>query len=143
MTVRPMSLLTRLFKEQRPEGEKSGDSVWCVVANVVKERAVGQGGTEPRSGTKHFRLGTLVYCPTVLWGDGYENIKVVARHRGSHRYVTLVIRSSWLTNWRVKQVFSPHVIREFRAMGASWDGSAKSKRLAEQIVVFSDAQTPR
>jgi hypothetical protein len=100
-----MSLLTRLFEKQKPKAEGSRESVWCVIANVVKERPVGQGGTEHRPGTKHFRAGTLVYCPTVLWGDGYENIKVVARHRGSHRYVTLVIRSSWLTNWRVKQVW--------------------------------------
>lgn len=70
----------------------------------------------------------------MLWGDGYEKIKVVARHRGSHQFVTMVIRSSWLTNWRVKMVYSPHVIREFREMGASWDGSGKSKRLAERIV---------
>src|SRR5688572_22812647 len=104
--------------------------VWCVVANVVAERPVGEGGLEQRSGTSHFRAGTLVYCPTILWGDGYENIKVVARHRGSHRFVTMVIRSSWLTNWRVKMVYSPHIMREFREMGATWDGSGKSKRLA-------------
>jgi len=29
---------------------------------------------------------------------------------------------------------SPHVIREFRSMGATWDASAKSKRPAAQIV---------
>src|SRR5262245_29806402 len=110
------------------------EAIWCAVANVVDERPVGPGGTEWRSGTRHFRPGTLVYCPTVLWGDGYENIRVVARHRGSHRFVTMVIRSAWLTNWRTKLVYSPHIIREFREMGASWDGSAKSKRLAEQIV---------
>src|SRR5262245_51307332 len=79
--------------------------VWCVVANVVAKRP--ERGLEKHSGTKHFRPGTLVFCPTILWGDGYENIKVVARHRGSHRFVTLVIHSSSLTNWRVKMVYSP------------------------------------
>jgi len=119
---------------RRPLPALTNEAVWCVVANVVEERPVGPGGAERRSGTRHFRPGTLVYCAPALWGDGYEKIRVVARHRGSHRFVTMVIRSAWLTNWRTKLVYSPHIIREFREMGARWDGSDKSKLLAEQIV---------
>ena len=129
------SLITKVAKRVRELLPGATDNaVWCVVANVVEQRAIRPGGAERRSGSKHFRSGTLVYCPSVLWGDGYENIKVVARHRGSNRYVTIVIRSSCLTNWRVKLVYSPHVIRELREMGAMWNSSRKSKRLAERIV---------
>lgn len=42
----------------------------------------------------------------VQWGDGYEKIKVVGRHRGSHQYVTMVMQARWLTNWRAKLVYS-------------------------------------
>jgi hypothetical protein len=120
--------IERLLKRQSSKG------IWCVVANIADEHLSGPGGAEVKGGTKHFRRGALVYCSTALWGDGYEKIKVVGRHRGSNRYVTMIIRSAWLTNWRVKQVYSPHVTAELRRMGATWDGSRRSKRVAERIV---------
>ena len=118
----------RLLKHPDSKG------IWCVVANIKDEHRFGAGGVEVKRGTKHFLPGTLVYCSTALWGDGYEKIKIVGRHRGSNRYVTMVIRSAWLTKWRVKQVYSPHVTAELRRMGATWDGSRRSKRDADKIV---------
>jgi hypothetical protein len=106
------------------------EPIWCVVANVVAERRCGPGRTELRRGTKHFAAGAKVYCFPPLWGDGYERIKVVGRHRGSHRYVTIVIRSEWLTGWKVQLVYSPHVIGEM----PDWDSSTESKEKAEVIV---------
>jgi len=130
--------------------------VWCLVANVVAERRAGPGGMDVRRGTKHFAPGAKVYCLPPLWDSyhkvrGFDKIVVVGRHRRSHRYMTIVTRTEWLTNWRVQLVYSPPVIREMvrfvqdrwswldytidylRANNLVWDGSAESKARAEQL----------
>jgi hypothetical protein len=66
-----------------------------------------------------------------LWGDGYEKIKVIGRHRGSKRFATMVMPSKWLTNWRVKMVYSPHIVSQ---MKGHWDDSGESKAKAEVLV---------
>ncbi len=105
--------------------------VWCPIANIVAERSYGPGGMELRRGAKHFPPGAKVYCYPPLWGDGYENIQVIGRHRGSHRYVKMVIRSAWLTNWRVDLAYSPHLIRHLWPM---WSGIERSKTQSLEIV---------
>jgi hypothetical protein len=109
----------------------SSPAVWCVVANVMREHAYGPGGAQRQRGTKHFQPGAKVYCFPALWGDGYEYIQVIGRHRATHRYVTMVMPSRWLTNWRVDLVYSPYVIS---ALDGYWDGTAASKLLAHHIV---------
>src|SRR6185295_757730 len=76
--------------------------------------ASSDGTSRPDSGTKHFPFGTKVYCLPPLWGDGYEKVAVIGRHRGSRRLVTIVIPSTRITNWRVQAVFKPQVIRLLR-----------------------------
>lgn len=100
------------------EDEKNSalEPVWCLVANVVEERNFGPGGGERRRGTKHFAPGAKVCAFPVLWGDGYEKIKVVGRHRESHRFVKMVIPSKWLTNWRAQLVYSPFLIAQFQGV---------------------------
>lgn len=119
-----------LLHPSREESESSEDQIWCVVANVVAEHPVGEN-KEIRSGTKHFSAGTKVYCFPPLWGDGYEDIKVIGRHRGSRKLVEMVMPSKWLTNWRVKMVFSPFVLGR---MKGHWDGSKESRKKADSIV---------
>ena len=47
-----------------------------------------------------------------MWGDGYEKIHVVGRHRALHRRcVKMIVSSWWLTNWRVQLVYSSYAIR--------------------------------
>src|SRR6516225_1434170 len=106
--------------------------VWCLVANVVEERKYGEGD-EVRRGTKHFKPGAKVHCFPVMWGDGYENIQVVARHRGSNQYVTMIVASKHLTNWRVQLVYSPEVVRRLEGR---WDGSKKAKKTAEELAAW-------
>lgn len=112
------------------EGVNS-DAVWCVVANVAEEQPFGPGGHELRRGTKHFAPGAKVYCLPAQWGDGYEKIVVVGRHRATHCYVRIVLPAKRLTNWRTDLVYSPHVIAE---LAGEWDGTGASKRLVESIV---------
>ena len=109
---------------------KDKEPVWCLVANVVEERHYGPGGNETRRGTKHFAPGAKIYCFPVLWGDGYEKIDVVGRHRGSHRFVRMVISSEWLTNWRAQLVYSLFLIEQFDGIWGEpesvWRWKAKS-----------------
>ena len=93
------------------EADRS-ETAWCIVANVAHERSYGPGGAETRRGTKHFAPGAKVYIVDFFWGMGAENVTVVGRHRKSHRYITLAIRSRWLVNWRVELVYSPYVVGE-------------------------------
>lgn len=105
--------------------------IWCPVANMKAERPYGPGGKETKRGSRHFAPGAKVYCDYYQWGDGYDQIQVVGHHRGSHRYVTMVVSSSWLTNWRLELAYSPHVIRE---LWPEWDGTARGKERALEIV---------
>jgi hypothetical protein len=110
--------------------ENKIEPLWCVVANIAEDISFGEEH-RIQKGTKHFSPGTKVYCCPPLWGDGYENIKVVARHRGSKQFVTMIVRAKWLTNCRAKLVYNPHILNEISNV---WDGSEKSKNLAENLV---------
>lgn len=113
--------------------------VWCVVGNVTDERPYGPGGQEWRRGTIHFAPGAKVYCFPPLWGDGYEKIQVIGRHRGSHRYVTMVIRSDWVRNWRTELVYSPTLID---LLSQSWDGTEDARQRAELIANEMNTRNP-
>lgn len=105
------------------------DPVWCLVGNIVEQRSFGEGGAETRIGTKHFSPGTKVYCFPPLWGDGYENIKVIGYHKGSRgkQLAVMVIKSAWIERRRAELVYKPSIISRFEG---AWDGSNQSKRLA-------------
>ncbi len=104
--------------------------VWCLVTNMIQERPYGPGGRKIRRGSKHFAPGAKLYCYRALWGDGYERIQVLGRHRAPHRYVKMIVSEKWLTNWRVRLIYSPHLIRE---LWPSWDGTEGSREQAQQI----------
>jgi hypothetical protein len=124
------SVLSRLLRPAKTDANRNSSAIWCVVANVVAEHPVGEN-KEIRRGTKHFSTGTKVYCYPPLWGDGYEKIKVIGRHRHSRQLVEMVTRSKWLTNWRVKRVYLPFVVEQMKGY---WDSSAESERVARSIV---------
>jgi hypothetical protein len=111
--------------------------VWCPVANMVRERPYGPGGREIRRGSKRFAPGAKLYCYPALWGDGYEQIQVIGRHRATHRYVKMIVNEKWLINWRVQLAYSPHVIRE---LWPGWDGTEQSRGQAQEIVDFMTAR---
>ncbi|MCA9623017.1 MAG: hypothetical protein KC731_28555 [Myxococcales bacterium] len=82
------------------------DSDWCITANIIRERPFGPGGSESRAGTKHFRAGAKVFV-IGLYAGMVEDVVVIGRHRGSRRYVRMVVRARWLTNLRLGRVYSP------------------------------------
>jgi hypothetical protein len=86
--------------------------IWCPVANIVEERSYGPGGVEKRRGTSHFQPGAKVYVRVRVGSGDKTSFEVIGRRRASHRYLTMVVRASWLTRWRVELVYSPHVIEQ-------------------------------
>lgn len=105
--------------------------VWCPVANMTAQRPYGPGGAEIKHGSKHFAAGAKLYYRSGFWGNAAEQVEVAGHHRASHRYVTMVVSSAWLENWRVELVYSPHVISE---LWPRWSGSARSKQDAQDVV---------
>jgi len=111
-------------------------SQWCLVGNVVWERPSGEGGKVFVHGTKHFAAGAKVYCLPVQW-SGYENIIVIGRHSGSHRFITLIMCSSYIENWRAKVVYNPEVLRRIHeATREPWSRNWESQELVETYVAF-------
>lgn len=111
-------------------------TLWCVVANVADETHVGPAGAIVRRGTKHFSPGTKVYCFPPLWGDGYERVRVLGRHRGARGLVEMIVPFRHLTNWRAKLVYDPFVVS---VMKGHWDDSKEAKARAETIAFWGMA----
>jgi hypothetical protein len=89
------------------------ESYWTAVANIVRERPFGPGGTETRRGTKHFAPGAKVYI--IDWYAGTcERIIVVGQHRSSKRLITLVIDVKLVENLRTKVCYQPAVIAKIK-----------------------------
>ncbi|MFO1045885.1 MAG: hypothetical protein U0941_29230 [Planctomycetaceae bacterium] len=109
--------------------ENSQSSQWCLVGNIVDIHEFGEQH-EVRHGTKHFASGTKVYCLPAQWGDGYERITVIGRHRGSKQFNTMIIRSAWVTNWRAKVVYHPEVLRRLNQQTGNW----QTKEQVEEYV---------
>ena len=100
--------------------------MWCVVANVKPEAF----GRATSAGTRHFTAGAKIWCMAVHWGDGYENIRVIGRHRGSHQHVAMVIPSATLTNWRARVAYHPEVLRLVVANHGEWRDQASCEDTA-------------
>jgi len=132
--------------------------VWCVVANAVDERPYGPGGAERRRGLKLFRPGAKVHVADGFGGMGYETLTVIGQVRGSARFATVHVQAAHLTNWRVRLVYSPAVLRRIeevrgRGRGGFWlgevtDAGAETFRDALLAVVerfrdWTDAERAR
>src|SRR5436305_749985 len=97
--------------------ETESKSIWCVVANVTRDpHPEGHDGAL-RLGTRHFAPGAKLYCFPIRWGDGGDRLRVLGKHRGAPKLVQMVIPSKLLTDWRVKQILDPRIVRE---MEGAW-----------------------
>ena len=67
------------------------------MGNIIGEHIQGENG-ELVNGTKHFAAGTKVYLARPQWGDGYENVVVIGKHRGSFRYSEIIMDTKFITN---------------------------------------------
>ena len=96
------------------DDKQDPETQWCLVGNIVEERPFGPDGDETVLGTKHFSPKTKVYCFPLQWGDGFDQIAVIGRHRGSKKFVTMIIGSDSVENWRAKVVYNPEVLRRLQ-----------------------------
>jgi hypothetical protein len=93
--------------------------IWALVANIVDTRRYGPGGAEVRRGVRIFGGGAKVY----LAGRFHcaDALPVVGLSRHPHRLVNAVVHARFLTNWRVRLVYSPAVLRALAAADVGLD----------------------
>lgn len=125
-----VSYLMKLFHQ--PKALSDISFIYCLVGNIVEER-LDKTSNKVVTGTRHFSPKTKVYCYPPLWGDGYEKIKVIGRYRKSARLVTMIISSERVTNWRLKTVYNPLVIREMTNNFGWTDKESDKKQINEMV----------
>ena len=81
-----------------------------MVGNIVDKHEYGENH-EIRYGARKFRGGTRVVLGPQRWGDGYEQVNVIGLSRYSRKYKKSVIRRNLITNYRVKKIYSPTILR--------------------------------
>jgi hypothetical protein len=108
-------------------------SQWCLVGNIIEPSPSDLDQQPSSQGTKHFSGGTKVYCLPAQWGDGYDKIKVIGRHRGSRQFVTMIISADRVTNWRAKVVYDPEVLRRLAQIGRNWQTKAEVEAYLESL----------
>lgn len=110
--------------------------IWCLVGNVIDEHPFGEDHTVVH-GTRHFSPETKVYCLPVQWGDGYEKIAVLGKHRGSRGLIRIVMSREVIHNFRCQKVFSPYVIKRMYTRsnhGMNFEGWGQSEAEHETIL---------
>jgi hypothetical protein len=92
---------------------RSDGPLWSLVANVVAEHTRKASG-EVLKGSRHFTGGTKVYCLPAQWGDGYETCVAVGIARRPRRWITVVMDTGLITNWRAEVIHHPQVTKGLR-----------------------------
>ncbi|MBW8358169.1 MAG: hypothetical protein K0M63_00020 [Weeksellaceae bacterium] len=113
--------------------------IWCLIGNIVDERPTGID-KEIKHGTKHFSPNTKVYCLPAQWGDGYENIKVIGRHRKTSRNVCMIIPAKLITNWRLQKVYRPYILNVMQSQHG-WTNSDKDKETILEMLKWLPDRT--
>jgi len=114
-------------------GAPTETSDWCLVGNIVQEHEFGES-KEIRRGSKHFTPGTKVYCLPPQWGDGYEKVVAAGIARGSRRWITVVMSSDLITNWRAQVIYKPAVRRRLREGFKGFNYQWTSRKEVESCV---------
>lgn len=90
--------------------EAVAEELWCVQANIIKERPYGPNGAETKIGTKLFRGGAKVFVIGLYYGIG-ENAVVIGHHRNSVSLICSVVRIEFLENFKLSKIYNPKVAR--------------------------------
>lgn len=113
--------------------------IWCLIGNIVDKHPVGTD-QEIKHGTKHFSPNTKVYCFPVQWGDGYENIKVIGRHRKTRRNVCMIVPAKLVTNWRIQKVYTPYILNVMQTQNG-WTNSDEDKETILEMLKWLPDRT--
>ncbi|MGE8430270.1 MAG: hypothetical protein ACN6O7_20490 [Sphingobacterium sp.] len=88
--------------------------LWTLVANIKQEISYGQGKLQTHNGTKQFSPGTKVYI--IDWYAGMcQDITVIGLSRDTKKLITIVIRTEWIENLRLKLCYNPKVCSKIKA----------------------------
>ena len=101
------------------EALEAAGGIWCVVANIKRERPFGEGGTETKSGTRQFRGGTKVYIGGCYAGT-CDGVVCIGLHRNSRRFITCVVNVTHVENFRPKVAYHPEVVRRLKDDKRCW-----------------------
>ncbi|TYP69585.1 hypothetical protein [Paenibacillus methanolicus] len=111
--------------------------IWCLVGNILSEGTYLDRGSEIFfSGTRQFRPGTKVYCSPFIWGDGYERIRVIGRASDNQKFISVIMDSQWIANWRRQKVYTPYILRRNEQERDSWDASEESVRIMDEMLTW-------
>lgn len=115
-----------------------GDFIWGLVGNIVEKHPFGEN-KEIRYGTKHFLPNAKVYILPSIWDDGYEKLRVIGRHRKTNKYVCMIIKTKYITNFRLKKIYSPYIIKAM-SNEKGCTNSQQDKKTIEEIAIFLSEQ---
>ena len=90
----------------------------CVVGNIIDKHIWGEQ-KEIKRGTKHFRPGAKMYCVFMYGGMGHEQVRVFGKPRKAFRMIDVVIRTSYIKDFRLQKVYDPKVIAFLKKYHAS------------------------
>lgn len=111
--------------------------IWCLVGNILAEgKYLDRGNATVFSGTKHFKPKTKVYCSPFIWGDGYERIRVIGRASDNNKFISLIMVSKYITNWRRQKVYTPYVLRKNSQEHDQWDDSTESIKVIDEMLAW-------
>lgn len=127
-----MRPVVTFFKRILGLGPDRKEPVWCLVANLRQMSHDGELHFRFSHGDRHFPPGAKVYCFPPARDDGYENIRIVGRHRASGQYVTMVVSAKRLTDWRAQRVHNPRVAEKM-AKGWDTDSQLLADRFADEM----------
>ena len=89
-----------------------GKYLWGIVAEV-SEPAGSSDDAARDDVIRNFAPGTRSYV-LQFPNMEVEQVEIAARHRDTLQYMTAVVASRWLTNWRVERIDSPYVLARLR-----------------------------
>lgn len=122
--------LTKELIEEVEKPEPLPESLIYLVGNIVEERAYGEEHIV-KNGTKNFSGGTKVYVAPPYSGS-CGRIIVTGKPRGKKGgLITQFVAQKYITNFRVKIIYSPSVIKKLVELGYYWDNIDYAKDCAD------------
>ena len=117
---------------EKTEKVELPSSLVCLAGNIVDEHTYGKDN-QIVHGTKHFSPGTKVYCYYVTGGDGFQRFYACGKLRGRRSYITVVMDSKYIENFRATVVYSPSLIRKLLHDGVWFESIQDARMFAEML----------
>ena len=115
------------------ENEQKYSPRWCLVGNIVKNHVSGEQ-KEMLLGTKQFQPGARVFVAPFQWGDGGEKVIVIGVPRHTKQYIEVIMQSVYITNYRLKRVYAPTILKKMEMSKFQWWGDTEQDKA--QILQF-------